>query len=364
MGLFDSFSVPSVDNVVANIKTAANAGLNALNPNSTQLGTSANGSSSSNGYYKVLIQAILPSNEIIHLVADGPTDFAFSTALSYESPYQDLGEHALSAVLPDGFAGKAAESLIHGSGTRMFTQALTAKVWTGASETTISVPLIFQAESDAEADVLMPLMQLMFLSMPREATDGGFLSGPGPVFDWSSVTQPRPNNASAYTSGVTAEFPGNIGGIVPTSGGNPLGGIGALFSDVVSNGKGTLTDAFSAFRSGGTADAANAALSGANKTLAGISNDLKKLVKYPITLQIGQGFRLDNVVIESVQQTHSLRPVGDSYNHSSGINSRVQVDVIFKTFYTLTQRDIMKMLMPMNKQGSKTAAAYQRYLGN
>lgn len=349
MGIFDSFSFPDAGSLLSGIKNTANAGLSALTPGSVKPGipaaaSKANGSA---GYYKVYIVAQLPSGDEMRIVADGPQEYNYSTSLAYDTPYQELGEKLFDkAVSKLGPVGDVAKALIHGSGTRMFTQALTAKVWSGASETTISLPLIFQAETDAETDVLTPVMQLMFLSMPREATEGGFLSGPGPVFDWAASAQPKTNNPSAYV-----KPPDDEGGIFGLVGG---AGKTVFETGMTAAGQGLAFD----FRG-----AAKTTLDGSSKVLTGISSSLKKMVKYPISLQIGQGLRLDNVVVESVQQTQSLRPIGGAYNQSSGINNRVAVEVTFKTFYTLTQRDIAKMLLPMNIQGSKTMEMYKRHLG-
>ena len=358
-GIFDSFSLPSVDSLVggannaigsvlSGVKNAANSGISAFNASSSRFGTpavasKANGSA---GYYKVYIVAKLPSGGDMYLVADGPESYNYSTSLSYETPYQDVGEKILDkAASLFGPAGDAAKALIHGSGTRMFTQALTAKVWSGAGETTISLPLIFQADTDAETDVLTPLMQLMFLSMPREAKEGGFLSGPGPVFDWATTVPAETHNGAAYgtktSSPVLDVFAGSLDAIA-----------------------GSLLDSTKNLVRGEAGASLSNIQNGAQSVLGGLSNTLKKLVNYPISLQIGKGFRLDEVVIESVSQTHRLSPVGGAYNQSSGINSRVLVEVTFKTFYTLTQRDIAKMLLPMNIAGSKTMEAYKKHLGN
>ena len=347
MAIFDSFNLPNADSVISGIKNAATASISSLMPGSNSIGLPSNGSTSGNaGYYKVYIVAKLPSNDEMRIVADGPTDFSFSTSLTYESPYQDLGEKLTDKLAGQlGPAGDAAKALIHGSGTRMFTQALTAKVWSGASETTISLPLILQAEDDVEKDVLTPLMQLMFLSMPREANEGGFLSGPGPVFDWSETTQPKPNNPAAYVNS------------------DQSGGLFDLIGSSVANVGSTMADATKDLANLNASKAAGTIKSGVDSTLTGISSALKKMVKYPISLQIGNGFRLDNVVIESVTQTHKLQPVGGAYNKSTGVNSRVQIEVMFKTFYTLTQRDIAKMLLPMSISGSKTMQQYKKHLG-
>lgn len=325
------------DSTLANIKNAANEGLSALLPGAG--GPSRATGKDTVGYYQVLIQAQTRGGDI-RIATDGPQEFSFSTSLYYESPYQDMAEQAVTGGLSSlGKAGNAAAGLIKGSGTKLFTQALTAKVWTGANETTINVPLIFQAETDADKDVLSPLMKLMYLSMPREEEKGGLLSAPGPVFDFGGLFDKKSNNPSAFQPGAISNLKSAPGRFTDS-----------LVESLKSAGAGNASDALNRLTKGGAALAsdASAALSG--------------LVKYPITLQIGRGFRLENVVIEAVTQTHRLSPVGGAYGESSGINSRVMVDVTFKTFYTLTQRDIAKMLIPMNNPRSSTNAEYRKLL--
>lgn len=324
------------DSVLSDIKSAASDGLSSLFPGAG--GPSRGGSRDTAGYYKVLIQAKTRGGDI-RIAADGPQQFSFATSLNYESPYQDMAENLVTEGLNKLPGGSAAAGFIKGSGTKLFTQALTAKVWTGASETTINVPLILQAETDADKDVLAPLMKLMYLSMPREEEEGGLLSAPGPVFDFGALFDKKGNNPSAHEPGAISKITGATGNFT-----DPLKG------------------AVSSLSSGNIQGALNQAVGGGAALTSALSDALKGLVKYPITLQIGQGFRLENVVIESVTQTHNLSPVGGAYGKSSGINSRVQVEVTFKTFYTLTQRDIVKMLLPMSSPGSATNAEYRKLI--
>ena len=324
------------DSVLSDIKSAASDGLNSLFPGAG--GPSRGGSKDTASYYHVLIQAQTRGGDI-RIVADGPQQFSFATSLNYESPYQDMAESAINDGINKLPGGSVAAGLIKGSGTKLFTQALTAKVWTGASETTINVPMILQAETDADKDVLAPLMKLMYLSMPREEESGGLLSAPGPVFDFGGLFDKKGNNPSAFVPGAISKLTGASG----------------KFTDSL---KGVVSSA----ASGNTQDTLNKIMGGGSAFTSAASDALKGLVKYPITLQIGQGFRLENVVIESVTQTHSVSPVGGAYGRSSGINSRVQVEVTFKTFYTLTQRDIVKMLLPMNNPGSATNAEYRKLI--
>jgi hypothetical protein len=206
-------------------------------------------------------------------------------------------------------------------------------------------------EDDEEDDVLTPIMQLMYLSMPREDTEGGLLSSPGPVFDWTSVLgDSLPSGSSVGKAGKDA-----LGRLQDKF-------AGLSFSDAVKAVKDNAVDLLDSKLD--LSSVVKTTVAGTGKAVASLSNFVKGFVKYPITLQIGQGLRLENVVIESVSQTHRLQPVGGAYNKSSGVNSRVLVEVTFKTFYTLTQRDIARMLMPMNLPGSKTNALYKKYMGN
>lgn len=322
------------DSVLSDIKSAASDGINSLLPGAG--GPSRGGSRDTQGYYKVLIQAKTRSGDI-RIVADGPQQFSFATSLNYESPYQDMVESAVTEGMSRLPGGGVAAGLIKGSGTKLFTQALTAKVWTGASETTINVPMVLQAETDADKDVLAPLMKLMYLSMPREETDGGLLSAPGPVFDFGAMFDKKGNNPSAHEAGGISKITGATG----------------RFTDSL---RGVVS-------SGSSQEALNTVMGASSSFVSSLSDAVKGLVKYPITLQIGKGFRLENVVVESVTQTHNLSPVGGAYGRSSGINSRVQIEVTFKTFYTLTQRDIAKMLLPMGEAGSATNSEYRKLIG-
>lgn len=343
MGFLDQIGSAASD-AVTNIQDAAYSGLQSVFPK----GGSAGGGSVTKdtvGFYQVIVHADT-RNGAIHLVADGPQEFSFSTSSNYDSPYQSMVEERINQAVNKLPGGGFAGGMIQASGTKFFTQALTAKVWTGASDTIINVPMVFQAETDADADVLSPLMKLMFLSMPREDIEGGLLSSPGPVFD----------------------FGGLFSGSTPA--GIPNGGPGAAVN-AFSKAKSAVTEMIDSgskiLNAGGSVgaglDAATSAVGKAlNKSIVAASDAIKSLVKYPVTLQIGKGFKLENVVIESVTQNHRLQPVGGAYGETTGINARVVVEVTFRSFYTLTQRDIIKMLLPMNEPGSATAAEYRKLI--
>jgi hypothetical protein len=220
---------------------------------------------------------------------------------------------------------------------------LTAKVWSGGGVSRLSVPLIFQVEDDPEKDVLKPLMQLMYLSMPCEDTEGGFLSSPGPRFDITGgsggggASNPANNSSSGGDSsgGSSVQSPSN------TSQGTMAG------SD--KNLVGQMTTAIS---------------SNSNEQIAKVSNAMKNAVKNKISVQIGEAFKLPNVVIVSVSQTQRMAPIGKpgSPGESSGINALIKVDVVFEGFFTLTQRDLKDMLLPM-ANSSDTLALYNKLIG-
>jgi hypothetical protein len=93
--------------------------------------------------------------------------------------------------------------------------------------------------------------------------------------------------------------------------------------------------------------------SGANAVSGAVNAALMGAVSNRISLQIGNSLFLKDVVIENVSQTQVVSPVGDmGYGNSSGINSLVKVDVTFKTFYTLTQQDLLEMLLPIDSGGA------------
>jgi hypothetical protein len=200
--------------------------------------------------------------------------------------------------------------------------------------------LIFQAEDDPEKDVLMPLMKLMYLSMPKEKVVGGFLASPGPSFDLFNDSGSGTNPAGA------ADQSKNANGSAPVASSNTTKG------KMINTDKGPVSSAVGYVTDGINAGAAQ------------VSENIKKRVRNPISVKIGESFKLDNVVIKSVSQKHRLAPIGLAPGVSSGINSLVVVEVQFESFYTLTQRDISSMLMPMTSDyATSTLELYQRMVG-
>lgn len=294
-------------------------------------------------FYKVFILAdrTAAGQEPIRIVADCPQEFTFSTAVNYDAPFQDM----LSSKLDEKLSG--ASQTLGAFGVRLFNQAMTCKVWTGASDTVINIPLIFQVEDSADVDVLLPIMQLMFLSMAGEKKRGDFLTAPGPSFDWKKVSQ----QVGAYQ----AKLKGLISNVSIDSASTAASNSASSFK----------TDLFSSSLIDGISNAFTTGINGANSVSGAVNSALMGAVSNRISLQIGNSLFLKDVVIENVSQTQVMSPVGDlGYGQSSGINSLVRVDVTFKTFYTLTQQDLAEMLLPIDSGGApKTKEALDYLLG-
>lgn len=280
-------------------------------------------------FYKVYVLAEREGGEPIRIVADCPQEFTFSTAVNYDAPFQDM----LSSKV-DSVAAGAAQAL-GAFGVRLFNQAMTCKVWTGASDTVINLPFIFQVENSADVDVLLPIMQLMFLSMPGEKQRGDFLTAPGPSFDWKKVATQVGTYQQQLTKYLSNIKSSSVASSLANVGASSLSGAGAVFTDP----SGVV---------GGLTNGANAVSGAVNSALMGA-------ISGRISLQIGGNLFLKDVVIENVSQTQVMSPVGDlGYGKSSGINSLVRVDVTFRTFYTLTQQDLYEMLLPIQSSGAPT----------
>lgn len=330
MGLFDSFSADNTSQFAKNVED--------LSASSLGSGNNMDGAA----YYKVYIVAATEHGDNINITADGPESFSFDTSVDYDTPYKNTGEdiiHAAANKMHLGGVADMATKAATASGTKLFTQALTAKVWSGAGMTRLSVPLIFQVEDDPEQDVLLPLMQLMYLSMPREEKVGGFLSGPGPRFDLSKAMDEAGSGVMQLLTGSSEKSDG----------------FWKTAKKVAGNLVSTATSAVGA--------PIKTTIESANKTASILSNGIKNSVKNQISVQIGTSFRLESVVITSVSQVQRMSPIGYEPGVSSGINSSVKVDVTFESFYTLTQRDIRKMLLPMG-YGGATDKMYQSLIGD
>jgi hypothetical protein len=236
-----------------------------------------------------------------------PDKFTLATSANYATPFADL----LDKIPGSDVAKKAASSF----GYSMTTKILSAKVWQGTSETSFSLDLIFQAETDEITEVLEPIIKLHLLTTPRSDSEFGILRAPGPRF-----------NAADSLSGLID----NIG----AAAGSSLDAVTGAVKSVWDN-KGSLTNAIKSGVDSFVSNASNAASS--------MSSGLAKGVTNQISLQIGKFMLFESVIIKDVSVSYDLQPVGTDYKVSTGNMQRAQVQVQFETFFNLTADDIAKI---------------------
>lgn len=250
----------------------------------------------------------------ITVTANLPQEFAMDVGASYEEAFSQ----GLSGLLNGGgmisdIAGKSMKML----GLQLTTKALTAQVWQGSTEISFSLPLVFQVESDSEADIQKPLRDLYSLVLPEEKESGGLLEAPGPRVDLERLKQQALNLLETGKK------------------------VGSGLSSAYSNNQGNL---------GGMAQEGQAAV---GSGLRSFSNAFLASVKNNISLSIGDRMLFKSVVITSVAQNFSVQPLED------GVFQRVECTVGFKTFYVLTQQDMPDLFSPgayaYSQKGSSVA---------
>lgn len=247
------------------------------------------------------------TDQNILVVANLPETFSTDIGAQYEEAFAQ-------AVNNSGIVSSVGPKL-RALGIQMTTQALTAQIWQGSTEMSFSLPLVLQARTDEIHDVLEKLEALYSLTLPGESFSNGFLTAPGPVLDAEILLQ---NVGSATSAAMNAA--------------------GSIAKDAVTNSIGsTLSSAFSKLRSLSPSTAATAEASPSKKpdtANKGVDRPLVSAIKNNISLQIGRYMYFESVVITNVGQTHHVQPL------ESGIMSRVEVTVQFKTFYVPTKKDI------------------------
>ena len=246
----------------------------------------------------------------IYINADMPDTFMFDIGSEYSAPWAEGLNDSMAAPV---------SAFVKSAGISMTTQALTAQLWRGSSEINFTLPLIFQAEKDEDVEVLKPLMELMYLTLPREAESGGMLSAPGPSFDLVNLNASTPSKESLNSkneksvAGQSNSSKSGLGAALAkmeeglstvVSGAQSVGGavVGALNGDLqqIKNSTSTM-------------------VSGLNKTIAPLSNQLKGMVKNQISLKIGRFIEFPSVVITNVQQSHKVNPTVDALGRATSL---------------------------------------------
>lgn len=262
----------------------------------------------------IIVEAWLPETVMVDVNA------------TYEAPFaQGLGSiGALQGI------GEFARYL----GLSMTTQAMTAQVWQGGAFIEFSMPLIFQAEDNAANDVMVPIMDLMRLTMPKEPTAGGFLQAPGPRIDPKKLAQ---NGIDSIESGVN----------LIRDAASRAGTTSGTTNSPVDTSQ-TAVSRLSNFAAEGYAKA--------NEVAKTLSSRLVNSVSNNISLYIGQFQYFSSVVITDVSPTFDVVLAADKNP------LRASVNVNFRTFFIPTDQDI-EMMFPAAKSlqpKSGSSSQFQR----
>jgi len=137
----------------------------------------ANTAASNNPHYKVFLHC---GDQNISVIADLPESFGFDIAAQYEASFAPGFNNMVSSNLG---------SALRIGGLSLTNQAMTAQIWQGTTDVQFTIPLVFQAESDPVRDVIVPIRNLLKLTMPREEEEGGLLESPGPRWDPEKIKQ-------------------------------------------------------------------------------------------------------------------------------------------------------------------------------
>ena len=204
-------------------------------------------------------------------------------------------------------------------------QAMSTKFWKGSSPLTLTLPLVFAAESSNQ-DVLAPVMKLKGLCMPRlldPSGNTGNLEAPGPRMSINT------EEATKLLQGIK-----NAGSTVAAV------GMSVFSSDnTTDKAKQTATEVGDS-----KIAAATQKLSNAGSEVAIAANKLVT-VEGKISVAIGRFFYLDDVVIENVSEQY------DMVLDPTGVPIRVTVNVTLSTRMNPIYDDLPRMY-PLYKGGS------------
>ncbi len=223
----------------------------------------------------------------IEIVAPMPDSFMFDTKSEYATPYAQGLFGGGSGMLAQ--IGKVAGQL---GGMRMTSQALTAQLWQGSTETSLNLELEFHAETDPDLDVRQPILALMRMSTASINATSGLLTSPGP-----SIT---------------------------------LDSAGAVVAGLFNSAKDTVTGApakIGELTSGG--------MISQNNGVSSAVTSLKETIKNQISIQIGRYAFFDSVVISNVQKTYSHQ-----IDHQTGLPMHAKVSFTFTPLFLVVQSDL------------------------
>jgi hypothetical protein len=243
---------------------------------------------------------------------------------------------AWNAPWAGGISGAKGDIMALGLGTRLVAQVLTLQVWQGGGNNDFDFTVQFElrAYSDANRDVMIPLKALLSMTMPSLSSNG-FLKAPGP-----QLSQKGLRDLGAGVAAVAVET-GKV--VVDAAKAGYSMASGAI------TGKGSMTNASisSLSEAGNNAvDRIGTASKNAGLTRRAIEANMEN----KIGIEIGDWFRMSNVVITDVR--HTMRPQRPA--QEDGMIMAADVVVSFRPMFTVTREDIDMIL------GSQLRAPGQR----
>jgi hypothetical protein len=247
---------------------------------------------------------IVQDSSKTYVTAPLPETFAYDTQADYQAPFSQ-------GVFGSGAMG----SLLRVAGVRLTSQILTAQIWQGSTDTTLSLELDFHADSDAEKDVQQPILKL--LKLATASVKNNLLVAPGPSLN--------PEAASAILADTvdqvkrTGQFAANLatGNLTPAQ----------------------LTPA--------TSQLNGANQSQANQAGFATKENFSKYISNQISIQIGRYAFFDSIVVTNVQKTYT-----SAIDEATGFPTHAKVRIDFKPLFLVVQSDLDD-IFKMRRTGSE-----------
>lgn len=261
-----------------------------------------------------------------------PEEIQFDARSNYDAPFAQGLNGATGAI------GTALKMV----GINLTSQALTAQVWQGSEPFEFVIPVILQAESDTQRDVLDPMTNLLRLTMPRSAGSGSLLKAPGPSVDpdklRENLTQGVRNQIVEGKNKVVQAWNAGSATWEQQRAANEARTGRKTVSGFFTNTSDYLIDGFMAASAAGLATA-----SSVEGVFAPIADLLKASIRNNISLTIGKYMFFESVVITNVQTNHKVQPTVDE--RTRGNYQHVEVSIGIRTYMTPTQNELAKMFL-------------------
>lgn len=253
-----------------------------------------------NRNYAVIIKQNQGSSALV-VVGAVPQSFQIQQSVDWKAPW--------GAGL--GGSGIAGDLLAVTTGNRLVAQIMTMQVWQGSgNDFEFTVQFELRAWSDPVRDVLEPLRSLLKMSLPSLG-EGGFLKSPGPVLNAEGVKA---------VSGQFTKVVVDTGAAVASS-----------FKTINASNEAVVTRA-----AAGAQVLSDAVKSAGLTSKAAIEQNMTN----KISIQIGQWFSMDNIVVTQVQ--HDIK--GQTPEKLTGVIQAASVTVSFKPMFSVTAEDVNSML--------------------